>query len=81
MSFVKVRNAKFKQGDACWMIAKLGGGKSRSFTVVARIDGGVGDSRLRNVAELEAENAPDRSAAAPVRVESSGPGREGGVTG
>lgn len=81
MSFVKVRKAKFVKGDACWTIAKLGPNKSRRFTVVARIDGGVGDGRLRNVAEVEAENAPDRSAAAPVRVKSSGPGREGGVTG
>ena len=81
MSFVKVPKAKFEKGDACWTIAKLGGGKSRSFLVVARIDNGVGDGTLRNVAEVEADNAPDRSAAAPVRVESSGPGRGGGVTG
>lgn len=81
MSFVKVRKAKFRHGDACWTIARLGAHRTRGFTVVARIDGGVGDTKLRNVAELEADNAPDRRATAPVRVESSGPGREGGVTG
>jgi uncharacterized repeat protein (TIGR01451 family)/fimbrial isopeptide formation D2 family protein len=81
MSFVAVKGAKFKQGDACWTIASLAPGSSRSFTVVARVDGGVGDRTLRNVATVEAGNAPSRSASAPVRVERSGPGRGGGVTG
>lgn len=81
MSFVTVKTAKFRHGDACWTIARLGADKTRSYTVVARVDGGVGDGTLRNVAVLEADNAPDRSAAAPVRVEASGPGRGGGVTG
>jgi uncharacterized repeat protein (TIGR01451 family) len=81
MSFVAVAGAKFEQGNACWTVAMLGPGKSRSFMVVARVDGGVGDGTLRNVAVVEAGNAPNRSAAAPVRVKSSGPGRGGGVTG
>jgi hypothetical protein len=59
----------------------LAAGRSRSFTVEARIDAGVGARTLRNVATAEAANAPARSAAAPVRVKSSGPGRGGGVTG
>jgi uncharacterized repeat protein (TIGR01451 family) len=81
MSFVSVSGAKFVKGDACWTIASLAPGKSRSFTVVARIDGGVGSRTLRNVATAEAANAPARTAAAPVKVEPSGPGRGGGVTG
>jgi uncharacterized repeat protein (TIGR01451 family) len=81
MSFVKVTKAKFEDGDACWTLASLAPGRSRSFTVVARVDGGVGGGTLRNVAAVAADNAPDRSAAAPVRVRSSGPGRGGGVTG
>jgi uncharacterized repeat protein (TIGR01451 family)/fimbrial isopeptide formation D2 family protein len=81
MSFVSVAGAKFVKGDACWTIPTLAPGQSRSFTVVARIDNGVGDRTLRNVATAEAANAPARSAAAPVKVKSSGPGRGGGVTG
>jgi len=81
MSFVKVGKAKLVEGNACWTIAKLRPNRSRQFTVVTRIDSGHGDGKLRNLAEVEAENAPDRGASAPVRVKSSGPGREGGVTG
>jgi uncharacterized repeat protein (TIGR01451 family)/fimbrial isopeptide formation D2 family protein len=81
MSFVSVAGAKFVKGDACWTIPVLAAGKSRSFTVVARIDAGVGGRTIRNVATAEADNAPARSATAPVRVKSSGPGRAGGVTG
>jgi len=81
MSFVSVAGAKFVKGDACWTIPSLAPGKSRSFTVVARIDSGIGDRTLRNVATAEAANAPARSAAAPVKVKPSGPGRGGGVTG
>ena len=81
MSFVSVARAKFVKGDACWKIRALPPGKSRSFTVVARIDAGVGDRTLRNVATAEAANAPARTATAPVKVKPSGPGRGGGVTG
>jgi uncharacterized repeat protein (TIGR01451 family) len=81
MSFVSVAGAKFVKGDACWTIPVLAAGKSRSFTVVARVDAGVGGRTLRNVATAEAANAPALSATAPVRVKSSGPGRGGGVTG
>jgi large repetitive protein len=81
MSFVAVKGARFVKGDACWTVAMLAPGKSRGFTVVARIDAGVGAGTVRNVATAEADNAPERSAAAPVKVRSSGPGRGGGVTG
>ncbi|HEY2056219.1 MAG TPA: hypothetical protein VGH14_20000 [Solirubrobacterales bacterium] len=81
MSFVTVKGAKFVKGNACWTIAMLAPGKARSFTVVARVAGGVGSGTLRNVATAEAENAPNRSATAAVRVKSAGPGRGGGVTG
>jgi uncharacterized repeat protein (TIGR01451 family)/fimbrial isopeptide formation D2 family protein len=81
MSFVSVAGARFKQGNACWKIAMLAPGKSRSFKVVARIAGGLGSRTVRNVATVEADNAPNRRAVAPVRVKSSGPGRGGGVTG
>ncbi|HEX4753970.1 MAG TPA: isopeptide-forming domain-containing fimbrial protein, partial [Solirubrobacterales bacterium] len=81
MSFVSVAGARFEQGNACWKITMLAPGESRSFRVVARIDGGLGSRTIRNVATAEADNASRRSAAAPVKVESSGPGRGGGVTG
>jgi uncharacterized repeat protein (TIGR01451 family) len=81
MSFVAVKAAKFLNGEACWTIAMLAPGGSRSFAVVTQVDGGTGAGTVRNVATAEADNAPSRSAAAPVRVKASGPGREGGVTG
>jgi uncharacterized repeat protein (TIGR01451 family)/fimbrial isopeptide formation D2 family protein len=81
MSFVSVAGAKFEQGNACWTIKMLAPGESRSFRVVVRIDGGLGSRTVRNVATVEAENAPNRRAVAPVRVKASGPGRGGGVTG
>lgn len=81
MSFVSVTGAKFVQGNACWRIKVLAPGRSRGFRVVARIDGGLGSRTVRNVATVEADNAPNRRAVAPVRVKSSGPGRGGGVTG
>jgi uncharacterized repeat protein (TIGR01451 family) len=81
MSFVSVAGAKFIKGNACWTIGTLAPGQLRSFTVVARIDAGAGSRTIRNVATAEAANAPRRSAAAPVKVKPSGPGRGGGVTG
>jgi uncharacterized repeat protein (TIGR01451 family)/fimbrial isopeptide formation D2 family protein len=81
MSFVSVAGAKFEHGNACWKVAMLAPGGSRSFHVVARIDGGLGSRTVRNVATVEADNAPNRRAVAPVRVKSSGSGRGGGVTG
>lgn len=81
MSFVAVKGAKFVKGDACWTVAMLAPGKSRSFSVVARVGGGIGAGTIRNVASVEAENAANRKASAPVKVRFSGPGRGGGVTG
>jgi hypothetical protein len=81
MSFVSVAGARFEQGSACWRIRMLAPGKSRSFRVVARIDGDLGSRTVRNIATVEAGNAPNGRAVAPVRVKSSGPGRGGGVTG
>lgn len=81
MSYVSVAGSRFERGNACWSIDMLAAGASRSYQVKARVDGGAGGGTIRNVAVVQSDNTPTRSDAAAVQIESSGPGRGGGVTG
>ncbi|HYH49236.1 MAG TPA: hypothetical protein VEG38_06785, partial [Acidimicrobiia bacterium] len=81
MSFAALSGAQLQGGEACWEIDILRGHATKTFRLTARVDGGVDGGVTRNVAYAKADNAPKRRGVAGVRVENSGPGRGGGVTG
>lgn len=81
LSFAKLSGARLQHGDACWRIDLLPAGATKTFRLTARVDGGVDGGLVRNVAYVKSANAPRSRGVAGVRVQDSGPGRAGGVTG
>ena len=81
LSFAALAGATLEGGDACWEIDLLPAGASKTFHLAARVDGGVDGGTVRNVAYVKSANAPRSQGVAGVRVQDSGPGRAGGVTG
>ncbi|WP_320668759.1 DUF7507 domain-containing protein [Patulibacter defluvii] len=80
LAYRSVRGARLRNGRACWRIARLRGGRSRSFRVVARATNLERRRTLVNTATATALNARSRSARARVVVVPR-PVRPGGVTG
>jgi len=84
LAYVSAPRAKFMQGRACWTIAELASGKSRTFVVTVRVDNTARSGVIRSSAVASAVNAqkPVRSVAK-VRVSgrSVKVGRAQGVTG
>jgi uncharacterized repeat protein (TIGR01451 family) len=81
LTFVSAKGAAFKNGKACWMRKSVAKGTTLTFRVVARVDAGVGNKELVNVATAKASNAKPATAKAPVRALRNARTRAGGVTG
>jgi uncharacterized repeat protein (TIGR01451 family) len=79
--FVKAPGASFVEGRACWKRAYLGAHGVLKLRLLVRAVRGYQSLRATNVAEAEAGNGPDRSAAATVRIKPAFGGKPGGVTG
>lgn len=82
-SFVSAPGAFFRRGRACWSIARLGAGSSRSFTVLVRIDTTAMPGPVPSLVRVTALGVRGvLSAQASVTVLGARPtGRPGGVTG
>jgi len=82
--YLSASRAKFSKGRACWTIAKLAPGKSRTFVVTVRLDNTAKRGMVLSAAVASAENAAKsvrsiakvRVTGRPVKV-----GRPQGVTG
>jgi uncharacterized repeat protein (TIGR01451 family) len=81
LTFVSAKGATFTNGKACWKRAFVAKGATLTFRVVARVDAGVGNEKLVNVATATASNAKPVTAKAPVRALRNARTRAGGVTG
>jgi uncharacterized repeat protein (TIGR01451 family) len=81
LTFVSAKGATFKNGKACWTRKSVAKGATLTFRVVARVDAGVGNEKLVNVATATASNAKPATAKAPVRALRNARTRAGGVTG
>ncbi len=82
-SFVSARGAFFRQGRACWSIARLGVASSRRFTIRFRVDTTAVPGPVRSLVHVTALGVRGvLSAQALVVVLAASPtGRPGGVTG
>jgi len=83
LSFVAAPDAYYRNGSACWRVARLAPGKRRTFTVVVRVDRTAKGKSIVNVATATAGNSGAVAAArATIRLKPArGKGRPGGVTG
>ena len=81
MTFVSAARASYRDGKVCWMRRSVASGTALTFRVVARVDAGVGNEKLVNVATATASNAKPARAEAPVRALRNTRTRAGGVTG
>lgn len=82
LTYVRVRGARITRGTACWRIARLKRGTSRTLTVIARAQATAISRRIKNTAMVSAANAASRTASATVTVRpSSILAAPGGVTG
>jgi uncharacterized repeat protein (TIGR01451 family) len=81
MTFVSAARASYRDGKVCWMRRSVASGTALTFRVVARVDAGVGNVKLVNVATATAGNAKPARAEAPVRALRNTRTRAGGVTG
>jgi uncharacterized repeat protein (TIGR01451 family) len=82
--YASAPGAKFAKGEACWKIAKLAPGKSKTYRVTVRVDSTVKFGVIRSTAVAAADNALARvRAVAKVRVykKPSSAARPAGVTG
>lgn len=80
LSFASGRGASFRAGRACWSIARLKPGASRTFTLRVRAQGTAAGARVRNVAAARGANAGRQTGSAQVRILPAA-SRVGGVTG
>ena len=82
-AFVSAPGATFRQGNACWTVARLGSGSSERFMVVLRVDTTARPGPLRTVARVTAGRGDEvLRTQVTVRVLRGRPaGRPGGVTG
>ncbi|MGD0274383.1 MAG: Ig-like domain-containing protein, partial [Gaiellaceae bacterium] len=84
LAYVSAPQAKFSKGRACWTIAELAPGKSRTFVVTVRVDNTAKRGVIRSTAVASAENA-QKSVRAVAKVLVTGlsvkVGRPQGVTG
>jgi uncharacterized repeat protein (TIGR01451 family) len=81
LTFVSAAGASHRNGKVCWTRTSVARGTTLTFRVVARVDAGVGNEKLVNVATATASNAKPRTAKAPVRALRNAHTRAGGVTG
>ncbi len=83
--FVAAPGATFSNGRACWKIASLAPGRSRTFVITVRLDTNAKPGRVRNDALAFAKNTNRRQvvrSVALIRVKGrAAGGRPGGVTG
>jgi uncharacterized repeat protein (TIGR01451 family) len=81
MTFASAPGASHRKGKVCWTRKSVKSGTTLAFRVVARLDAGVGNEKLVNVATATASNAKPATAKAPVRALRNARTRAGGVTG
>jgi uncharacterized repeat protein (TIGR01451 family) len=81
LTFASAAGASHRNGKVCWTRKSVARGATLTFRVVARVDAGVGNEKLVNVATATASNAKPATAKAPVRALRNARTRAGGVTG
>jgi uncharacterized repeat protein (TIGR01451 family) len=79
LTFARIRGARLSRGRACWVVPYWKPGQTRTFRLVARVNGDRA-GKTRNVAILRAANARERRSSATVRAIGAA-ARGGGVTG
>lgn len=81
LTYVRAKGAAFRRGQACWTVAYMAPGSTRTFRIVARAERGTRTRSVRNRAVVTGANVVRRTASARVRITPAALRADGGVTG